>query len=51
MVINPVTIHPETTLGEVRDIGYAVVMLASPRSDFINGINFHVDGGLSPSLS
>lgn len=38
-------------IGEVRDIGYAVVMLASPRSDFINGINFHVDGGLSPSLS
>lgn len=40
-----------TRIGEVQDIGYAVVMLASPRSDFINGINFHVDGGLSPSLS
>lgn len=38
-------------IGEVQDIGYAVVMLASPRSDFINGINLHVDGGLSPSLS
>lgn len=38
-------------IGEVQDIGYAVVMLASPRSDFINGINFHVDGGISPSLS
>ena len=37
-------------IGEVEDIGYAVVMLASPRSDFINGINFHVDGGISPSL-
>jgi len=38
-------------IGEVQDIGYAVTMLASPRSDFINGINFHVDGGISPSLT
>lgn len=38
-------------IGEVEDIAYAVTMLASPRADFINGANFHVDGGISPSLS
>lgn len=38
-------------IGEVDDIAYAAAMLASPRSDFINGANLHVDGGLSPSLS
>jgi len=37
-------------IGEVGDIAYAVAMLASPRADFINGSNFHVDGGISPSL-
>jgi NAD(P)-dependent dehydrogenase (short-subunit alcohol dehydrogenase family) len=37
-------------VGEVDDIAYAVAMLASPRSDFINGINMHVDGGISPSI-
>ncbi|HDZ57842.1 MAG TPA: SDR family NAD(P)-dependent oxidoreductase [Pseudomonas xinjiangensis] len=37
-------------VGEVEDIAYAVAMLASPRSDFINGTNMHVDGGISPSL-
>lgn len=36
--------------GEVADVAYAVAMLASPRADFINGTNFHVDGGISPSL-
>lgn len=38
-------------IGEVHDIAYAVAMLASPRADFINGTNFHVDGGISPSLN
>jgi NAD(P)-dependent dehydrogenase (short-subunit alcohol dehydrogenase family) len=37
-------------VGEVEDIAFAVAMLASPRADFINGINLHVDGGISPSL-
>ncbi len=37
-------------VGEVDDIAYAVAMLASPRSDFMNGTNIHVDGGISPSL-
>lgn len=39
-----------TRIGEVRDIALAVAMLASPKSDFINGTNLHVDGGISPSL-
>lgn len=38
-------------VGEVYDIAYAVTMLASPRSDFINGTNLHVDGGISPSVN
>jgi NAD(P)-dependent dehydrogenase (short-subunit alcohol dehydrogenase family) len=40
-----------TKVGEVRDIAYVVAMLASPRSDFINGTNIHVDGGISPALN
>lgn len=39
-----------TRIGEVEDIAYAVAVLASPRSDFINGTNIHVDGGITPSL-
>jgi 3-oxoacyl-[acyl-carrier protein] reductase len=39
-----------TRVGEVRDIAYVVAVLASPRSDFINGTNIHVDGGISPSI-
>ncbi len=38
-------------VGEVADIAFAVAMLASPRSDFINGTNMHVDGGISPSIN
>lgn len=38
-------------IGEVRDIAYAVTMLASPNADFINGTNLHVDGGISPSIN
>lgn len=37
-------------VGEVGDIAYGVVMLASPRSDFVNGVNLHLDGGISPSI-
>lgn len=37
-------------VGEIDDIAYAVAFLASPRADFINGTNLHVDGGASPSL-
>ncbi|WP_068265608.1 SDR family NAD(P)-dependent oxidoreductase [Janibacter limosus] len=38
-------------VGEVDDIAYMVTMLASPRSDFVNGTNVHVDGGISPSVN
>ena len=38
-------------VGEVRDIAFAVTTLASPMSDFINGTNIHVDGGISPSIN
>lgn len=37
-------------IGEVEDLAYAVTMLASPRADYINGANFHVDGGISPAI-
>jgi len=37
-------------IGEVDDIAYIVTMLASPRADYINGANFHVDGGISPAI-
>jgi hypothetical protein len=32
-------------IGEVDDLAYAMTMLASRRADYINGANFHVDGG------
>jgi len=37
-------------VGETHDIAYAVAMLASPNADFINGANFRIDGGTSPSV-
>jgi NAD(P)-dependent dehydrogenase (short-subunit alcohol dehydrogenase family) len=37
-------------IGEVDDLAYVVTMLASPRADYINGANFHVDGGISPAI-
>jgi 3-oxoacyl-[acyl-carrier protein] reductase len=37
-------------VGEVADIAYLVAVVASPRSDFLNGVNLHVDGGISPSI-
>ena len=38
-------------VGEVTDIAYGVLMLASPRADIINGTNFHVDAGISPAIN
>lgn len=38
-------------IGEDRDIAYAVAFLASPMSNFINGTNIHVDGGISPAIN
>ena len=37
-------------VGQPADIAFAVAYLASPRADFVNGTNLHVDGGTSPSL-
>lgn len=38
-------------LGQPDDIGFAVAMLASPRSDFVTGANIRVDGGASPAVN
>ncbi len=32
-------------IGTVEDIAFAVTYLASPRADFVNGVNMHLDGG------
>jgi 3-oxoacyl-[acyl-carrier protein] reductase len=37
-------------IGEVDDIAYAVTMQASPRAEYINVANFHLDGGISPAI-
>ena len=39
-----------TRIGQVEDIAYAVTMLASPASGFINGVNLHLDGGGTGSI-
>lgn len=36
------TVH---RIGTVEDVAYAVSFLVSPRADFLNGLNLHVDGG------
>lgn len=41
------TVH---RIGQVDDVAYAVAMLASPRADFFNGMNLHVDGGGTGSI-
>jgi len=38
---------PYGRIGEVDDIGQAVVWLASDRSDYINGISLYIDGGMT----
>lgn len=37
-------------IGQVEDVAYAVAMLASPRGEFMNGINIHLDGGGTASI-
>ncbi|MDO8364183.1 MAG: SDR family NAD(P)-dependent oxidoreductase [Actinomycetota bacterium] len=32
-------------IGQVDDIAFAVTYLSSPRADFVNGVNMHLDGG------
>jgi 3-oxoacyl-[acyl-carrier protein] reductase len=36
------TVH---RIGQPADIAFAVTYLCSPRADFVNGINMHLDGG------
>ncbi len=38
-------------IGRVEDVANMVAYIASPLSDFINGVNIHVDGGQSSSLT
>jgi len=38
-------------IGRVSDIADLVAYVASPRSDFMNGTNLHIDGGASPGLN
>jgi len=41
------TVH---RIGQPEDVAWAVLYLASPRSDFVNGVNLHLDGGGSSSI-
>ena len=41
------TVH---RIGEVGDVAYAVAVLASPKAEFFNGMNLHVDGGGTGSI-
>ncbi len=41
---------PLGTLGEVSDVGYAVVYLCSPAAKFVTGVVLPVDGGISISF-
>lgn len=38
---------PYKRVGEVEDIGKAVVWLASDESDYVNGVTMYVDGGMT----
>jgi glucose 1-dehydrogenase len=38
---------PYKRVGEVEDIGRAAVWLASDASDYVNGLNLYVDGGMT----
>ncbi len=38
---------PYKRVGEVQDIGKAAVWLASDASDYVNGLNLYVDGGMT----
>lgn len=39
--------NPTGRLGRPEDIAYAVAYLASPRADYVNGIELRVDGGIT----
>lgn len=42
---------PSRRLGRPEDIARAVAFLTSPQSDFINGANLRVDGGMIPTVN
>jgi NAD(P)-dependent dehydrogenase (short-subunit alcohol dehydrogenase family) len=42
---------PAGRIGRVEDIGLVICMLASPRSGYITGANYRVDGGQSRSVN
>jgi glucose 1-dehydrogenase len=44
---NLMELMPYKRIGEVEDIGKAVVWLASDLSDYVNGISLFVDGGMT----
>jgi len=37
-------------IGQVEDIAFAVIYLASPLGGFVNGVNLHLDGGGTSSI-
>jgi len=37
-------------IGTAEDVASAVAYLASPRADFLNGVNLHLDGGGTPNI-
>jgi 3-oxoacyl-[acyl-carrier protein] reductase len=41
------TVH---RIGQISDVAYAVAMLASPKAEFFNGMNLHIDGGGTGSI-
>jgi len=43
--------NPTGKLGRPEDVGHLVAFLASPLADFINGANFRIDGGQTPSIN
>src|SRR5699024_9415570 len=46
-VVSEYAPNPSGRLGRGEDIAAAVAFLASPAADYINGINFRVDGGIT----
>ncbi len=50
-VVKHLLYNPTGRVGKEEDIADLVAFLASPRTDFINGTNFRIDGGASVGVS